>query len=115
MITTAEGLGGTGGGRAQPRRVTLGDMDGLWAAEAQADADLLHRSRRTVLAYGLDHCLTPRQQQMVRAYYYEGKTQEELARELGVAPSTVCRHLQAARRRLTRLALQTEVLRTRDE
>ena len=44
--------------------------------------------------------LTPCQQRIVRGIYYEGKSQAQLARELGVHKSTVSRTLHRARVRL---------------
>ncbi len=102
MITTARGTRAAGGGRARSRRVTLPDFDAFWAEEDVPDGR--HQAYLGLLRYGIDHCLTPRQRQAVELYYYGGKTLEEAARELGVAPSTVCRHLQAARGRLGDLA-----------
>ena len=46
--------------------------------------------------------LTARQEQMVRLYYLEQYPMREIARMLGVNPSTVSRTLQAARCRLRR-------------
>ena len=46
--------------------------------------------------------LTPEQQRVIRAVYYEGKSQVQLAKELGVNKSTVCRTLRRARARLSR-------------
>ena len=47
--------------------------------------------------------LTPRQTQCVKLYYGERISQREIAVRLGVAPSTVCRHLAKARERLRRV------------
>ncbi len=46
--------------------------------------------------------LTARQAQMVRMYYLEQRTMRDIARALGVNPSTVSRTLAAARVRLKR-------------
>ncbi len=37
--------------------------------------------------------LTPRQREVVTLYYFEGKTQEDIAAQLDVSQSTVSRHL----------------------
>lgn len=37
--------------------------------------------------------LTKRQQQIIRLYFFEGKTQEEIAAELNLTQSTVSRHI----------------------
>ena len=46
--------------------------------------------------------LTPRQAQMVRLYYLEQHNMREIGQILGVNPSTVCRTLSAARKKLRR-------------
>ncbi|MDO4815215.1 MAG: sigma-70 family RNA polymerase sigma factor [Bacillota bacterium] len=44
--------------------------------------------------------LTPRQRQLVQMYYLRQMPMQTIACELGVAPSTVCRTLARARKRL---------------
>ena len=44
--------------------------------------------------------LTPRQQQLLRMYYYDGKSVTAISRELSVNKSTVTRTLQRAQGRL---------------
>ena len=44
--------------------------------------------------------LTPRQQQLLRMFYYDGKTVTVIARELDVNKSTVSRTLHRAQERL---------------
>lgn len=46
---------------------------------------------------------TPRQWEMLQAYYMEGKRMHEIAAEYGISVSTVCRTLQRGQRRLKRL------------
>ena len=46
--------------------------------------------------------LTPRQLEVVQLYYWEGMTQEEIGRELGVARQVVARHLQKSLDKLRR-------------
>lgn len=41
----------------------------------------------------IDRCLTKRQQEVVKLYYYYGKTQEDIAVILQLTQSTVSRHL----------------------
>ena len=41
----------------------------------------------------IDKCLTPRQKEVVKLYYYYGKTQEDIAVILQLTQSTVSRHL----------------------
>lgn len=47
--------------------------------------------------------LTDRQRECVTLYYFNGMTEEQTANELGITKSTVCRHLQKAKRRLYRV------------
>ena len=44
--------------------------------------------------------LTPRQAEMLQLYFDEGKTMQQIARELGVVPSTVSRTIARAEKRL---------------
>ena len=46
--------------------------------------------------------LTPRQQELLRMFYYDGKSVTAIARELSVNKSTVTRTLQRAQERLRR-------------
>jgi predicted DNA-binding protein (UPF0251 family) len=41
----------------------------------------------------IEKCLTPRQKEVVKLYYYYGKTQEDIAVILQLTQSTVSRHL----------------------
>lgn len=41
----------------------------------------------------IDARLTPRQRQILKLYYFNGKTQEDIAAELDLTQSTVSRHL----------------------
>lgn len=47
--------------------------------------------------------LTPRQRQCVELYYFGGMRQAQIARQLGIGKSSVCRHLQKGRVRLERV------------
>jgi RNA polymerase sigma factor (sigma-70 family) len=63
--------------------------------------------------------LTPRQRQIVQAYFFDGRTEAEIARELGIAQQVVSRHLFGALRaghrvggaltRLRRLAEELDI------
>lgn len=44
--------------------------------------------------------LTPRQRQVILLYYYEGLTMTEIARQLGIDPSTVSRTVSRGRRNI---------------
>ena len=58
--------------------------------------DLRHSRMLSVMRQAL-----PRQRQCVQLYYYDGKNMNQIAELLQVCPSTVCRHLQKARSRLS--------------
>lgn len=60
------------------------------------------QAAQAVLRRAIPRELTRRQQECVRLYFYEKLTMEEVGRELGISKSTVCRHLQRAKRRLER-------------
>ena len=55
-----------------------------------------------LIAAALREELTPRQAQLVQLYYVEQHNMREIGQLLGVNPSTVCRTLQAARKKLRR-------------
>ena len=55
-----------------------------------------------LIAAALRSELTPRQAQLVTLYYVEQHNMREIGTMLGVNPSTVCRTLQAARKKLRR-------------
>lgn len=55
-----------------------------------------------LVAAALQSELTPRQAQLVRLYYIEQHNMREIGQLLGVNPSTVCRTLQTARKKLRR-------------
>ena len=72
----------------------------LWRRETAGDnTDQIQRIRRC-LRQARATALTPRQQQMLTLYYDRGLTMVQIAEILGVCPSTVCRTLQRAHRRL---------------
>lgn len=49
--------------------------------------------------------LTPRQVRCLAAYYFDGRSQAEVAEYLDMAQPTVCRHIRSARRRLRKAGL----------
>lgn len=57
---------------------------------------------KAVLRSAMTQELTARQFQCVSLYFYEGLTEEEVGKRLGISKSTVCRHLQKAKLRLGR-------------
>ena len=48
--------------------------------------------------------LTEKQKACVVAYYLEGRKMIDIAQDLGVAPSTVTRHIQSGKNRLMNIA-----------
>ena len=54
---------------------------------------------RTIIESGL----TPRQREIVHAYFFEGRTEAEIAQELGIAQQVVSRHLFGALRSCRRV------------
>ena len=46
--------------------------------------------------------LTPLQREALMAYYFEGKTMEQIGKERGVNKSTICRTLHRAEKKLRR-------------
>ena len=57
---------------------------------------------KAILQLALDSELTEVQKHCLVAYY-SGKKQKEIAAALGLAPSTVCRHIRSAKRKLGKL------------
>ena len=57
---------------------------------------------KAVLRSALAQELTARQLECVSLYFYEGLTEEQVGKRLGVSKSTVCRHLQKAKLRLAK-------------
>ena len=68
-----------------------------------------------LVAAALRSELTPRQAQMVQLYYVEQHNMREIGRLLGVNPSTVCRTLQTARKKLRRCLRYTSRAFLREE
>lgn len=57
---------------------------------------------KIVLKSAIEFELTKRQRECIKLYFYSGLTEEQTAHELGITKSTVCRHLQKAKSRLSR-------------
>ena len=74
----------------------------LWQREQQGDnSETLERLRRNLRKARAAE-LTPRQAELLRMHFDEGKTIRQIARELNVAPSTVSRTVNRAKERLRR-------------
>lgn len=56
----------------------------LWGAGSFDDDD-----RAPLVRQALDECLTPKQREVVTAYFFEGRSQSEIARALGVRQQVV--------------------------
>lgn len=85
---------------AEPRRGVPSPELRLWMeSEAEDNADELRRLRRS-LRLACEEELTPRQSQMLRMHYEQGRSVSDIARELGVNKSTVSRTLTRAQERL---------------
>ena len=79
----------------------IGDMT-VWLREnAEDNAFQLERLRRN-LRRAREQELTPRQRRMLELHYDQRLSVTEIARQLGVNPSTVSRTLGRARERLRR-------------
>jgi len=81
----------------------LGDKVGFQAPHGGLDdggehARMIHAAERAAKGE-----LTARQLQCVRLMYVGGKSVTDIAAELGVAPSTVSRHLKKARARIKKV------------
>ncbi|MDE5753659.1 MAG: sigma-70 family RNA polymerase sigma factor [Oscillospiraceae bacterium] len=55
---------------------------------------------KKALAEVITQDLTPRQREMINFYYYQNLNHRQIAEQLGIDSSTVCRTLQRARNRI---------------
>lgn len=78
-----------------------GDMAAYVRATAADNDEVLSRLRRNLRVARREE-LTPRQAQMLRLYFDEEMTMEQVGQELGVCKSTVSRTIARAKRRLKR-------------
>lgn len=67
--------------------------------QGESNRDRL-REVRALLGRVIREELSDRQRQVIYLYYYEGRTQRQIAEEAGVNLSTVCRTLARGRRRI---------------
>lgn len=79
----------------------LGDMAAWNMAHSEDNSEQLERLRRNLRSARAAE-LTPRQRQMLRMYYDEGKSMTRIATLLKVNKSTVSRTIARGRRRLKR-------------
>lgn len=79
----------------------IGDLAAWNREHSEDNSEQLERLRRN-LRRAREQELTPRQKQMIRMYYDEGKTMTKIARLLHVNKSTVSRTIARGRNRLKR-------------
>ena len=77
------------------------EVERLVLGDENDNKEALERVRKN-LHRAIEEELTPRQSELLRAYLYEGKSMSQIAREHGVAASTVARTIARARERLAR-------------
>lgn len=89
--------------KSTPSKIRPGEWYGDMAAwlqnNAEDNSEQLSRLRRN-LRRAREQELTPRQNQMLDLYFEHSMNMVEIARELGVNPSTVSRTLRRAKKRL---------------
>lgn len=59
---------------------------------------------KTMLTKGIENLLTEKQRKCIVMHYFEKKPMKQIAKELGVCPSTVTRTIQLAKKRLSILS-----------
>ena len=79
----------------------IGDLTVWQRQNAETNDEQLARLRRNLRKARVQE-LTPRQQEVLALYYDEGMKMVEIARKLGIDPSTVSRTLSRAKARLYR-------------
>lgn len=75
----------------------------VYFARAAQDNSAFRAAFRRAFCSAVRDTLTARQFQTLWAHAVEGKSGVQIARQLGVSPSAVSRHLQRGKRRLRRL------------
>ncbi|MCB9597082.1 MAG: sigma-70 family RNA polymerase sigma factor [Sandaracinaceae bacterium] len=86
--------------RTERRELLLADLDRidpdalLWWPPSSPDP-----ARARLVRDALVACLTDRQRDVVTAYFFEGRSQSEIARSLGVRQQVVHKHIFGVRRR----------------
>lgn len=59
---------------------------------------------KKILKKAIKEELTEKQRLCITSYYLESKTIRTIASELGLSPSTVCRHIQNAKKKIRHIA-----------
>ena len=75
-------------------RFPAGEAEPARDPEKQRMLDEAVAQLRTIIESGL----TPRQREIVQAYFFDGRTEAEIAQQLGIAQQVVSRHLFGALR-----------------
>ena len=92
----------------QHRTVCLSDKSSDVIAFSLFCEDSTNHSERArmkkILFRALSNELTPRQRDCITMYYFKQMKMYEIAYALDLSPSTVTRHIKAAKRRLSRVA-----------
>lgn len=76
----------------------LPDGLALWAPFEVSDEEAPLEALREAVRSAVATALTPKQREVVEAYYFEGRSQREIAHELGVTQQVVQKRLFGARR-----------------
>lgn len=86
-------------GACERREVLWADLDALdsaallWWPDAGADDERARAVRRAV-----EEALSPKQREVVEAYFFEGLSEPEIARQLGIAQQVVHKRIHGVRR-----------------
>lgn len=59
---------------------------------------------KLLISNAITNELTDRQRLCITEHYLNGKKKKDIAKELGLAPSTVCRHIDTAEKKLKHIA-----------
>lgn len=68
-----------------------------------SQTDTEYRRMLKVLSKAMQGELTERQYDCMHAYYFENKTQAQIAKELGIGTPTVNKHMKKAKERLLKV------------
>lgn len=68
------------------------------------DNKLMHNKLKRIMLKYIKGELTELQRYCITEYYYNNRRQKDIARELGVAPSTVSRHITRSVKKLKEIA-----------
>ncbi len=93
--------------------VLFGDnLQKLSTSHVNASAETNKREltvMKALLRNGIKNTLTDRQRECLLLYYFKEMNLNEIADHLGISPSTVSRHIKAARKNLSKLNAYFEI------